>query len=312
MGAGTCDGTEPAGRGQIVKSGCGRGGEGSLGLAVDASARRKDYLAAAEIAALLYAAKAGRHGARDHLLMLTTYRHGLCVSEVVDLRREEIDLGRSRLWVRRLKGGLSVRHPVGGDELRAIRRHLATRSDTLPWLFVSERGQPLTRQSMNCLLAAAAQGAGLLPVRPHMLRHSCGYALANKGGFSASCDLRDCPRTADAPRRRTTPAPRARARRTRAAQHGHRRPGPIGGSAGRPRRRGSPVCPRGRAPLKGDRADATPARRRPAPPPRGPRPAHGQPPSTAKKPPVHMRAWSEARNSAIAAQSSGSTRPARV
>ena len=85
------------------------------------------------------------------------------------------------MWVRRLKNGLSVEHPVAGDELRAIKRHLAIRSDALPWLFVSERGQPLTRQSVNYLLAAAAQRAGLPPVHPHMLRHSCGYALANKG-----------------------------------------------------------------------------------------------------------------------------------
>ena len=41
----------------------------------------------------------------------------------------------------RLKGGLSVEHPIAGDELRAIKRYLATREDNLPWLFVSERRQ---------------------------------------------------------------------------------------------------------------------------------------------------------------------------
>jgi site-specific recombinase XerD len=63
--------------------------------------------------------------------------------------------------VRRLKGGLSVEQPVAGDELRAIRRYLATRTDALPWLFVSERGQPMTRQAVNYLVAAAAERAGL-------------------------------------------------------------------------------------------------------------------------------------------------------
>ena len=51
----------------------------------------------------------------------------------------------------------------------------------MPWLFISERGQPLTRQSVNYLMATAATRAGLPPVRPHMLRHSCGYYLANRG-----------------------------------------------------------------------------------------------------------------------------------
>ena len=93
-----------------------------------------------------------------------THRRGLRVSEAVDLRRAEIDLDRSRLWVRRLKGGLSVEHPGAGEELRAIRRHLATRSDALPWLFVSERGRPLTRRSVNDLAAMAAhRAAGVGP-----------------------------------------------------------------------------------------------------------------------------------------------------
>ena len=75
------------------------------------------------------------------------------------------------------KSGLDVEHPIAGDELRAIKRYLASRTDALPWLFISERGQPLTRQSVNYLLAEAAARAGLPPVHPHMLRHSCGFPL---------------------------------------------------------------------------------------------------------------------------------------
>jgi Phage integrase family len=71
--------------------------------------------------------------------------------------------------------------PLAGDELRAIRRHLASRTDALPWLFLSERGQPLTRQAVHYLVAAAAARAGLPGVHPHTLRHACGFALANKG-----------------------------------------------------------------------------------------------------------------------------------
>ena len=151
------------------------------GPVTDAHERRRDFLGEAEVTALLDGAKAGRHGARDHLLLLTMYRHGLRVSEAVGLRRDEVDLDRARLWVRRLKNGLSVEQPIAGDELRALRRYLATRKDTLPRLFLSERGQPLTRQSVNYLITAAAIRAGVAPVHPHMLRHSCGFALADKG-----------------------------------------------------------------------------------------------------------------------------------
>jgi type 1 fimbriae regulatory protein FimB len=107
--------------------------------------------------------------------------HGLRVSEAIGLRRDDVDLDQARLWVRRLKNGLAVEQPITGDELRAIKRYLATRPDRLPWLFVSERSQALTRQSVNDLIAVAAKRAGLPPVHPHMLRHSCGFALANRG-----------------------------------------------------------------------------------------------------------------------------------
>jgi type 1 fimbriae regulatory protein FimB len=61
----------------------------------------------------------------------------LRVSEATGMRRDQLDIKRS---VERLKGSLSVEHLIAGEELRAIKRYLAARTDKLPWLFVSERG----------------------------------------------------------------------------------------------------------------------------------------------------------------------------
>lgn len=96
-----------------------------------------------------------------------------------DLRTEDVSLDRATIWVRRLKGSNSGMHSIEGDELRAIRRYLAMRTDALPWLFISERRGRLTRFAINYLVAEIAARANLA-AHPHTLRHSCGYALADK------------------------------------------------------------------------------------------------------------------------------------
>lgn len=147
--------------------------------------RGKDFLTPAEMDRLLAAARKGRHSVRDHLLALMAYRHAYRVSELIDVRLRDIDLDGAHIYVRRNKGSISTQQPIPGDELRAIKAYLRVRekhrSARSPYLFLSERG-PMTRQAINYLFREAGERANLrLHVYPHMLRHSCGYYLANKG-----------------------------------------------------------------------------------------------------------------------------------
>ena len=147
----------------------------------DGHERKKDFLSPEEVDSLIDATKRGRHGRRDALLCLLMYRHGLRVSEALRLKLADVDLRRSRLWVKRLKGGLSTEHPIAGDELRTIKSYLKERSSRLPWLFLSERDAPLTRQGVHYLFQTAGKRARINGMHPHMLRHSCGFYLANAG-----------------------------------------------------------------------------------------------------------------------------------
>jgi type 1 fimbriae regulatory protein FimB len=145
----------------------------------------KNFLTEPEIERLLDAARHGRHGVRDYLLLLMAYRHGLRVSELIDIRLKELDLHTGRLFVRRMKGSLSTHQPMEGDELRAVRAWLRERGERADahasYLFLSERG-PMTRQAVNYLMREIGKRAEFdFRVFPHMLRHSTGYYLANCG-----------------------------------------------------------------------------------------------------------------------------------
>ena len=144
--------------------------------------RTREHLTPTEVEKLIAAAgRIGRHGHRDSTLLLLTYRHGLRVGELVGLRWEQMDLKQGLLHVNRLKHGVPATHPLRGPELRALRK-LQRGYPTAPYVFTTERKGPLTASTVRKLTARAGAVAKIgFPVHPHMLRHACGFKLANDG-----------------------------------------------------------------------------------------------------------------------------------
>jgi integrase len=140
----------------------------------------REHLTDGEVEKLIEAAGDNRHGHRDALMVLMAYRHGLRAAEVADLRWEQIDFKTASLHVRRVKNGTPSTHPLTGRELRELRRH--QREAKSPFVFVSERGAPLSAPGFSRMIERAAATAKLgIKAHAHMLRHAFGFKLANDG-----------------------------------------------------------------------------------------------------------------------------------
>jgi len=144
--------------------------------------RTREYLTEAEVERLMKAATGNRHGHRDATMVLVAYRHGLRAAEVVDLRWDQVEFKTATLHVRRVKAGTPSTHPILGDQLRALRRLQREQDPKAAFVFTSERGAPFATAGFARMVERAGVEAKLgFKVHPHMPRHACGYALANRG-----------------------------------------------------------------------------------------------------------------------------------
>ena len=144
--------------------------------------RPREYLKEAEINELMAVARRrGRYGHRDATMILLAYRHGLRVAELCALRWDQLDLKQGLLHVRRIKNGIDSVHPIRGPELRALRK-LERESETSPYLFITERGGSVSAAGFRKAFSRICEASSIsFPVHPHMLRHACGFKLANDG-----------------------------------------------------------------------------------------------------------------------------------
>ena len=144
--------------------------------------RSREYLTEDEVKKLREAAKrTGRNGQRDQLIILMMYRHGLRVSELIDLQWDQVSFTDGAIHIRRIKNGKDSVHALEGDEMRVLRK-LKRDAVSAKWIFTSERKGTLSARAIQTMIKRAGEVAGLdMPVHPHMLRHAAGYNLAKAG-----------------------------------------------------------------------------------------------------------------------------------
>ncbi|TXE24857.1 tyrosine-type recombinase/integrase [Serratia marcescens] len=148
---------------------------------------QRKYLTQTEVGRLLESAKRQKgNPERDYCLIYMSFVHGFRVTEACRLRLSDLDLQEGGLFIRRMKNGFSTRHPLLHNEILAIRAWLAVRATMKgaqsDWLFLSRQGGPLTRQRIYQVISDLGRAAAIVvDPHPHMLRHACGFALADRG-----------------------------------------------------------------------------------------------------------------------------------
>lgn len=148
--------------------------------------KQRKHLTRHEVEQILLATEQGKHFERDYCLIKMCFIHGLRVSELCGLKLSDIDLDGRAIFIRRLKNSLSTMHPLFDDEIQGLLRWLNVRrgwrdADS-DWLFLSQKGGRLTRQQVRRLLVQYGSETNIsVRPHPHMLRHGCGFALADLG-----------------------------------------------------------------------------------------------------------------------------------
>ncbi|CAN7218008.1 site-specific tyrosine recombinase XerD [Cupriavidus necator] len=127
-------------------------------------------------------------GLRDRTMLELMYASGLRVSELTQMKTIEIGLNEGVARVVGGKGDKERLVPFGQQAGDWLRRYLASARPALlagracDALFVTQRGEGMTRQAFWHLIKRHARDAGVnAPLSPHTLRHAFATHLLNHG-----------------------------------------------------------------------------------------------------------------------------------
>lgn len=149
--------------------------------------KKRKFLTKEEVVLLLKASQTGKHGVRNHCLIFMAFRHGCRISELLSLTLSDIDMLSKQVYISRLKNGFSTVHPFDEQEFAIITKWLEVRSTyssaaKSEYVFVTERNSNLSRKQAWLIIKKCGMRSDInIHTHPHMLRHACGYTLANEG-----------------------------------------------------------------------------------------------------------------------------------
>jgi type 1 fimbriae regulatory protein FimB/type 1 fimbriae regulatory protein FimE len=145
-------------------------------------ARGRKHLMPEEVRQLVKAARKGRQGPRDALMIQMAFEHGLRASELVSMKWQAVNFVGQELAITRAKGSKSGTHQIQGGTLRALKRYHRHQGEPRQgFMFSSERGAPVSVDGFRRMLGRLSARVLGVQWNPHALRHACGYHLINSG-----------------------------------------------------------------------------------------------------------------------------------
>ncbi len=118
---------------------------------------------------------------RDKAILEFLYSTGARVSEVVNLKKDDLDLISGIVKVKG-KGRKERILPLGEPAVRALRNYLKERKDKSCYLFINRRGGRLSDRGIRLILDKYIKRLSLnCKVSPHTIRHSFATHLLNRG-----------------------------------------------------------------------------------------------------------------------------------
>ncbi len=117
---------------------------------------------------------------KSRLIMMLLYSSGIRLSECLNMRRNDLEIGEKIGWVRRGKGGKDRLIILSESLIEALKGRTQGGNDS--YLFAGKHGEPLSARNVQKIVERASRKAGIRKrVSPHTLRHSFATHLLESG-----------------------------------------------------------------------------------------------------------------------------------
>ncbi|MEE8470899.1 MAG: tyrosine-type recombinase/integrase [Dehalococcoidia bacterium] len=123
---------------------------------------------------------------RDKAIVLILLDTGIRVSELVNVKIEDVDMQRGVIRIMG-KGSKERLVRMGLKTQKALWRYLALRKNDSPWLWINQYGGRLLSNGVQQMMRKLGRRIGVPELHPHLLRHTFAISFLRNGANTFEC-----------------------------------------------------------------------------------------------------------------------------